>query len=383
VDALLPIDEPAAVAIDAQFRRALAPGAFGLFPNVWGFTGTVAVPLPGPARPATVRVELEARGEGVTYGTAGITAEAGAARQSAWLGPGDLGGDWRPLELEIEVPPGAAELVLTLHHRGDGTVWLASPRVAIDGAPQRVVDLAELRRPPLLMPRLQGDDYTHTSTPGGRGGAVLRIASDPALQESRAAAAAAEAEVRAAVERAGGRLDQRRGAWLVHTARLVRQAVEWRTLGETNRDVFLAENLLWLAETAFPASRILALAHRSHAERRPRKMGAYLDGSLGASYRTVSMLAGSGEELAFGDLATLEAGAALEPLTIEPAGAGTFEAAIGALRDGDFLLPLAKLAGSASGGSWLAAVHSRPSEAPDVVIWVDRVAPMRPLVAPR
>ena len=380
VDALRPIDEVAAAAAEARFRRALAPGAFGLFPNVWGFTGSVRVPLPRRPAGAPALVELEVRADGVTYGTAGVAAAAGDAQQHATRGPENLTADWRPLRLELEVPALVEELELTLYHRGDGTVWLTAPRITVGGTVV-VADLGRLQVRPLLMPRLQANDYRHEVVPSGAlGRPALRIEADPGLRDSRAAAAAAEAHVRGVVERAGGHLESGRAAWLVQAARLVRQAVEWRTLGQNNRDVFLAENLAWLATTAFPERRILALAHRSHAERREGRMGAWLDQRLGASYRTVSMLVGSGEELAFGELATLEPGAALVTVPIEPPAAGTFEGTVAALREGEFLLPLAEIAGTPAGRSWLEAVHPRPREAPDVVIWLDRAAPMRQAV---
>ena len=378
VDALRPVDEKAASALEASFRRALAPGAFGLFPNVWGFSGTLRVPLAGRAGPVTVAVELEARAEGLSYGTAGVLVAAGDEQEGKWFAPGELGADWRPVRVELEVAPEAGEVEVVLQHRGNGTVWLTAPRVRVGEGAAAALDLRGIARRPLLMPLLQADDYRHeVSSIEPATAPVLRIEAARVLDESRAAAAAAEAEVRAAVARAGDRLAPGRGAWLLQAARLVRQAVEWRTLAQNDRDVFLADNLRWIAVDAFPRSRILALAHRSHTERRAGRMGAYLTGPLGASYRTVTMLAGTGEQRYFGDLATLSPGDPLVALPVERPAAGTFEAAVGGLGDGDFLLPLAEVAGSAAGRAWLEAVHPRPAEAPEVVIRVTRVEPIR------
>lgn len=379
VEGLRRVDAAAAGRAEECFRRALAPGSFGLFPNVYGFTGELRVPLPPRRDEAPLVVELAARGEGVTYGSAGLLVEAAGVWRAATLDAAALGDGWRTLLVELTAPADAQAIEIALHHRGDGTVWLRPPRVTLGGAAVEAPPLAGIAPRPLLMPRLQANDYRHEVTiePGTRK-AVLRIAADPVLATSRAAAAECEAVVRAAVSAAGDRLERERGAWLDQAARLVRQAVEWRTLGQPNRDVFLAENLVWLARTAFPGRRVLALAHASHTERRAGRMGAYLQQALGADYRTVSMLAGGGEALGFGDLATLEPATPLVPVTIGPEPEGPFEAAVGALRGGDFLLPLAEVTGSPAGRRWLAAAHPRPGEAPDVVIRVERVAPMRP-----
>ncbi len=101
--------------------------------------------------------------------------------------------------------------------------------------------------------------------------------------------------------------------------RLIEQAVFWRTLVETNRDVFLAENLLRLAEERFPEQRILVLAHRSHTERIRNRMGQFLAESLGTDYLTVTLGAVSGEHHYWSSFRDQGFDAPLERLPIDPA----------------------------------------------------------------
>jgi erythromycin esterase len=381
VEALARVDPKAAGEAATLYARALAPGAFGTFPNVWGFTGTLRIALPARDGPVRVVVELEARAEGVTYGSVGVAhAPRGSSGVAAsWVQPGDLDAAWRTVRRDLEVPAGDDPLELVIWHRGNGTFEVTAPRVIVDDRPV-AVDLATVEPRPLMMPRLQVMDHRAEVVAAARSDRpVLRVRADPALDASRAAAAAAEGLVREVAARAGDRLPPGRRVRILQAARLVTQAVEWRTLVEPNRDVFLAENLTWLGHTAYPESRILALGHVSHTERRAGRMGSFLAAGLGDRYRTVSMVATSGRALYFGEVSGLTADAELEVVVVEPSQRNPLEAALARLDEGSFLLPLAELASAPGARQWLESVHPRPAEAPDVVI---RVATVEPLRAP-
>jgi erythromycin esterase-like protein len=296
VAALRRADPRAAAEVEALYARALEPGAFGLFPNVSGFTGVLPVALP-ESTGTPLRVEVEVRGDGVDYGEVGVFA-LGAGRT---LLAGEVGSAWQTLVLDLERPAGRG-FDLLLVHRGDGTVELGVPRVTLGGEEISSPDLAAVTPRPLMMPRLQRMDYAHDVV-AVDGRPVLRVSADPVLGRSREAVAAAEALV-------GRTLPHDR--WARRYARLVTQAVEWRILVERNRDAFLAENLRWLADTAFPGARLVALTHASHAGRHPTRMGGFLADALGDRYRVVTLQAVSGRYRYFGDVSEIHERSKLE-----------------------------------------------------------------------
>ena len=301
VAALAKADPEAAGRAEALYAQALEPGAFGLFPNVSGFSGRLEVALPEGEPGAPLRVELEVRGEGVGHGSAGFY----SLDHDHTLAAGEIGPAWRTLALDLERPAGDA-FSLLLFHRGDGSVEFTAPRVTQTGEPTIVGDLATVTPRPLLMPKIQRMDYVHELVEkefvdsGGR--PVLRVTADPVLGRSHDASVAAEALV-------AGTLPGDR--WARQQARLVTQAVEWRVLREPNRDLFLADNLRWLADEAFPGQRVVALAHASHAERRRLRMGFVLAEALGRDYRSVTLQATSGSYRYFGPVAEIDEDAEL------------------------------------------------------------------------
>jgi hypothetical protein len=308
VAALRRADAAAATRAGALYARALEPGAFGLFPNVSGFSGRLDVALPEGEPGTPLRVEMELRGEGVGHGEAGIY----SLGHDRTLAAGEIGPAWRTLTLDLERPEGDAFWLL-LVHRGDGTVELTAPRITQAGEPATVADLATVAPRPLLMPKLQRMDYTHRVVEAD-GRRVLRVAADPVLGRSRGAAVAAEALVARILP--GDR-------WARQQARLVAQAVEWRVLVERNRDIFLAENLRWLADEAFPGERVVAFAHASHAERRAGRLGVFLAEALGRDYRSVTLEATTGCYRYFGPVAEIEEDSELVLHEVEPAADGT------------------------------------------------------------
>lgn len=353
--------------------RALAPGAFGLFPNVQGFTGAVRIPLPAERTQGPVHLELRIRSEGVTYGTAGfwLRPETGGAATVMTLASTDLKPEATPRTLEIELPEATEALELAVFHRGDGTVWFEDPalvlgarRVPLTGA----FDSIEPR--PLMMPALQRMDYRGELV--GRN--TLEVRADPVLGDSLEAARALEALVDQALRNRGAEdPPESSAAWTRQLSRLITEAVEWRTLAEPNRDVFLAENLLWLHRQASPSDRILALGHRSHTERRPGKMGGLVARELGEAYKTVSMIAGSGSYRYFGEVSKITDKAPLELLEVGPGTPSDLRTRLGHLHPGSFVLRTSTPVADSTGQTVLEEAWR-----PDAILFVKTVEPLRP-----
>lgn len=383
------LDASAAAEAEQRYEEISRLGGFGVVPSFLGYSANLTLPLrpgDGSARPLTVA--LRVRTSGLSRGTAGFTVRAGkeASRTARLRGEevaaraaagGTAGGDpWTPLEASVDVPASASEATLTIFHWGNGTVWFDGLAATLAGQPlpvaTEVVDPVPL---PLQMPLLQVMDYVAAPDPEVSldSGISLRVACDPRLDVALTAARHIASIVDEVTRRA--ELAPASATWLRQLARLVVQATEWRTLEQPNRDVFLAENLTWLAHQAHPGARVLAVAHTSHTERLPRRMGAYMAEIHGGSYRVVSMLPLEGENRDFGDLATLSPGAPLQTFRFAAEDAGPLAWYVASLSSDDLLFALREAA--AAEGGYPPGVD--PESAPDVAILVRRVGAVRPL----
>lgn len=379
------LDAAAAAEAETLFARALAPGAFGVFPNVWGETVRLEIPLPARDAATGIRVAVDVRAEDVSFGHVGISAEAGPGVHGLRWAPREaLGAAWTTVVVDLELPASPRTLTVSLFHRGAGTIWFEAPRVTVGGASVALRPGFEaVTARPLMMPHLQRMDYRRDLVEDPASGrTLLRIAADPNLGRAHEAALAAAALVDRVLDEHAGSLDPvldpMAAAWTRQMARLVIQAVAWRVLVEPNRDVFLAENLRWLAETAFPDSRILALAHTSHSERRPAKMGGFLAESLGTDYATISMFAGAGANRELGEQASLKPGSRLERFAIGPAPEGSLARSLAGLDDGSFALRLRAFVASPEGAAWWSPAGRPADPLPDIALFVASVEPGRP-----
>jgi len=369
------LDPAAAEEAATLFSHITRLGGLGLFPNVVGYTAEVEVALAPRHQGRTLRLDGWLRGEGVSHGTVGVSlqpVDPGAYRPPAVteVAGADLGGAWTPVHVELEVPAGVAAVRVGGFHRGNGTAWFDDLSLTLEGEPIGAADLLGSAAPrPLMMPHLQVMDYAAARDAAvvRVDGASLRVACDPAVDAALAAARRLEELVEETLAAAPGRMSGSDGLWLRQRARLVAQAVQWRTLVERNRDVFLAENLLWLQQQAFAGSRVLALAHASHTEARPRRMGSFLAAGLGDGYRTVSMLALSGRYAYFGHVASLRTDAPLEVVAIAE-DRGDLASYLASLGDGDLLIDLRRLQ--------QAGTDMPDGPRPDVAVVLRRVAPI-------
>ncbi|MEL7060995.1 MAG: erythromycin esterase family protein [Acidobacteriota bacterium] len=372
-------------------EAALAPGGFGVVPNLAGYTADLELMLPTIDRPRRLRLELPMRGDGVEVGSVGLLAGTGAPwrRQEIRAPLESLGHGW-VATFEIDLQPGDGEQFgLSLFHRGDGAAFFGSPRVTLDGVAVGPSDtLGSLERWPLQFPQLQVDDYesARVELPNDSffsSASALRVAQDPKFKRSRRAAN----DLVSWIDRIAGASDSMDGSLLRRLARAIEQAVAWRTLAEPHRDAFLAENLVWLTEHGGLASHgetsptnVLVLAHRSHTERIAGRMGDRLAARYGSDYRAVTLIAGSGSARnlrSVGDSAVLEV---VEiPARPRPAAAcGSDIAGAGVLVD--LQDPLTHHATSRpSSAHQLEGDRAQTETTRDVMIYVDAVESMRPL----
>ncbi|RNI29441.1 erythromycin esterase family protein [Rufibacter immobilis] len=76
--------------------------------------------------------------------------------------------------------------------------------------------------------------------------------------------------------------DKQQKSWLLQNIRIIEQYLEKRY---SNRDDFMAENVLWL-NNQHPDSRIIVSAHNGHINNRGNEMGSYLSKELKDKYTT-------------------------------------------------------------------------------------------------
>jgi erythromycin esterase-like protein len=370
------VDPDAAAEASAQFRAIRDLGGFGVFPNVAGYSADFEIPLPGAGALAqTLAVNLRLRSRGFSHGSAGFTLRAGDSNGDAVVrgddprlaSVGGREGEGIPLGARLEVPPGTRSATLTVLHRGNGTVWFDGLSVLVGGRPVAVrLDQAEARA--LMMPRLQVMDYTAVAdrAAGGDGGGSLRVDCDPRVDAAIAAANRISTIVEAVASAATSAPAET--TWLRQLARLVVEASEWRGLVENNRDVFLAENLVWLGRRAYPQARVLALAHTVHTERRPARMGRFLAQAMGDDFRAISMIAVAGEYRYFATPGPDSSAAdGLRVVEIGSRETSPYGRYLAALRAGDFIVRRPGRVPADVDGSSI----------PDIAILLRRVTPIR------
>ncbi len=385
VDGLRRLDPKAAAEAEREYQTISNLGGLGVFPNVYGLTASMRVALPARTGTETLQAELMVRGRGVSHGWTGLSLEgafSGDPIESRYVSPNDLSETWATLQLDVAVTDRVDEVRLKVFHRGNGTVWFDGLRLAIDG---REIELQEgleaMEVQALAMPLVQVMDHEaslddQVSYAGGRS---LRVDCDPALDRALRAARKVDALVDETLAAETARISSSQAAWLRQMSRLVGQATEWRALVESNRDVFMAENLAWLQQHGFPESRVLALAHSSHTNRKARGkgMGLVLAEEYGDSYATVTMLTLSGQLRYFGDPRATGRDDEMVLSSLKREDAGPLEQRLAALGTGDLML---YLRGAAESGTARKAIdlESVPvKQVADVAILLREVGPLR------
>lgn len=386
---LTKLDPAAGAEVANRFADIESLGGLGLYPNVRGYSAALKIAMASPAaQPQRLEVAVQVRSAGSSFGTVDLWLQTpGRPLQLVSTPIGELAADklgvgWRKLAVAIELPPGSTEATFTMIHRGDGTLWFDGVEARLGDQPFDLgATVADAVVVPLMMPGFQVMDYVGALDPevGVGPSRALRVDCDPrvgvALRSALRITDIVEAQLSAA---AAAAVPAEVAVRLRQLARLIVQATSWRTIAELNRDVFLAENLTWLAREAYPGARIVALAHTSHSERLPRRMGALLADRHADRYRTVSMYALSGAYREHRDAAILGPAATMETVTFGRESNRPLEAYLATLAPHDLIV---RLAGNA-------VVHQGfpvgvdLELAPDVAIVVGEVGASRALALP-
>ena len=206
---------------------------FGVFPNVHGFTGTLAVRLPEGEAIESLEVGAWIRSSAVSHGSAGLAVrfDDGWESETRSLESAELGFEWEPLEVRPRIPSRPEVLNIDVFHRGNGTVWFGGLVVDLNG--QRLQlrgPLSELRIRPLLMPSIQVMDYTYLVDEDVtfEGSASLRVNCSSAVDEILSAVRQADRLLARQIELHRGSLEASETAWMKQLSRLVVQSAEWR-----------------------------------------------------------------------------------------------------------------------------------------------------------
>ncbi|MCH9649713.1 MAG: erythromycin esterase family protein [Deltaproteobacteria bacterium] len=313
--ALKPLAPPLATRVAASYRPLEDIEAVGIYPMP-GFS--LQAPLdasPKPGQKLTLRGWVTTRG--LDRDSAGLWLRINGDQRiyqdtlnSTAAVPGD---GWQLHEVTLEVPPGASSIHFGVTHRGNGTVWIDSLEVQIDGEKiatgldldfegkdlegrnsekQEVAkgDELSLTPTPLMFPDLQVVDYQVSldSSVYHTGSSSLRILYDPRLDQAVALArrvANELARARFQLEQRANRAEVER---LIRKAEVVAQAMEWRAR-RRHRDAMMAETLLWILDQEAPETKIFLSAANSHVGDIPNRMGEALKDALGEEYVSLGL----------------------------------------------------------------------------------------------
>lgn len=307
-------DPTRAGAVRAAGKDLLAVGHFGVLANTAGFTADLTVPLPAAAAGKGLAVTIPIAVAGGSYGEVGfsVTADGRTATAIQSLGTEGARADELHVELAEEDSTAAGALELTIWHRGNGSVRFALPRLDVAGQTPRVLSWGALRPRGAMLPTLQATDYMHEV---GKDGSVF-VRAPTSFDAARAAADAIAGTVQEGLADPSRGLSAEDRLWLPQIAKLLREEVAWRTLEEPNRDVYLAANARWLAETAFTDRPLLLYAHSIHTNRLEGRMGGLLAAAF-PDYRTIALAALGGSHRYWdpADYATFHPG---DPIPVHP-----------------------------------------------------------------
>ncbi len=383
-DGLEPLDAGAAGRAEALFAKIRALGGLGVFPNVYGYSAGLTVPLPERTGEKSVKVRVMARGGDVSHGKTGLSVSSGSAGERPTVLSLDgsvLEDSWKPIAVELNVPQDQSEIGTTIFHRGNGTVWFGGLTIEIDGRPIELNEpMPRFEQQRLSIPSMQVMDYQSSFDPEVRfadDSESLRIDCDPAVDEALRAARRVEALVEETLALSAKPGSKAKSVWLSQMARLVVQTTEWRTLVESNRDVLMAENVAWLEREGVPGGRIMALAHSSHTDRIDGRMGGFLAAEYGNAYATLKMLALSGTNRTFDVPRAYEPGTVPEPreFSINRGRAGSLEERLSMLSGGNLLVHLGAIRRSPEASEEL-AWRGWSDQTPDVGIVLRTVGPI-------
>ena len=332
------------------------------------------------------------RSEGIANGYAGLWMnvtgpKGGLAFKN--LGDQNIIGTtpWKHYEISLDVPANATALFFGATQSGNGTAWLDSMQINIDGQPyqdssmdldfesstpkgfyiggngfevvldhgvsQSGAQSLRLRRLSSLLPEPGDDAPVLACAALGKCGDVVKYLEQNRDRFIRAGSSEGDVE------------------WVIQSARLVLQFVEMKA-GTRTRDESMADNVDWIAKHN-PGARIVLWAHNGHVSNTgfsgQRSMGSYLRQMYGAQ------MVNFGFAFNEGSFRADEPGKSLREFTVPPAPEGTLDHAFAATGLPLFAVDLRRVPDGSPAAEWFAEPHKSRSigaafnDALEKVLW--------------
>lgn len=314
--------------------------------------------------------------------------------------------DWKRYSIDLDIPAETDNINFGVLMAGQGRAWFDSLAIEVDGRPWRSdeIDLAledadgprglgrfaMHRRYAIVM-----DDSIATS-----GRRSLRLSGGPAAPD--AANATGGPHVIEAARRLVQHMETLRRTppagttaaqadWAARNAHVVLQHALMEARPTVNvRDSSMAANLQWIADEARQGSKVAIWAHNGHVAKQKGGMGDWLARRYGADMVVIGFAANDGQYSAIhpsGGLATDN--------VLKPGPAGSVESSAHATGIPRFLLDLrparqdAAVSAALNSGATMRSIGAMAMDAQfhatavldsyDVLAWVDRTTPARPL----
>jgi erythromycin esterase-like protein len=309
------------------------------------------------------------RGEAITEGYAGLWIRSDGVHAFSDMHDAGVKGTtpWTRYEISIDVPAGATNISFGAVLSGNGTAWVDSLAITIDGVPY-VSDKGDEKG---------FDPGFESATPRGfhTGGDGYEIALDNSIAEDGKQSlrmkrvgvpvpvlAGRCADVVAHLEKNRADYIQNGVAvkdvdWVIQNARLVLQYAQLKA-GSKTRDESMADNVKWIADQN-PDAKIIVWAHNGHVSNTgfsgTRAMGSYLRAMFGKQIVNFGFAFNEGSFRAF------EMGKTVHEFTVEPAPEGSLDRALASLNVPIFAIDLRQVPKMGPVAEWFAEEHASRS----------------------
>jgi erythromycin esterase-like protein len=288
---------------------------------------------------------------------------------------------WTRYEISIDVPANATNINFGALQTGNGTAWVDSLAITIDGAPYSDGSALDLgfESAALRGFHSKGDGYEvmldaamaqsgkqslrirRTGVEKGFSKERIAMLADGCLEVVQHLTKNRESYIRNGI--AAKDVD-----WVIQNARMVLQYAQMKA-GTKTRDESMAENIKWIADQN-PGAKIVVWAHNDHVSNTDwlgiRAMGSYLRTMFG------SQVINFGFAFNEGGFRAVEMGKALRDFTVGPAPEGTLDHALAALSMPILTIDLRKVPKSGPVAEWFEEEHDSRSI---TSIYGDNVAP--------
>ena len=320
------------------------------------------------------------RTEDLTAGYAGlwIRADGAASKLLAFSDMHDANvtgtTSWKRYEISIDVPANATYVVFGAIQSGNGTAWVDSMAIAINGVPYRndngddkAIDLDfESATPRGFNTWGEGYEIAIDSTVAQSGKQSLRmkrvgllktVSNDQAqMIPDRCSSVIAYLEKNRVGYIQSG-VAAKDVEWVIQNARLVLQYAQFK-VGTKTRDESMADNIKWIADQN-PNAKIVVWAHNGHISYGGypgmKSMGSYLKTTFG------SQIVNFGFAFNEGGFRAVESGKGLHGFTVEPAPEGSLDRALGSLNMPVLAIDLRRVPKDGPVAQWFAQEHASRS----------------------